>query len=88
MGSTHVVVGHLFAKGVTDPVYFFGWGFTWVPWFFMLSGFVLFSAYLKNPKAETMVQPPGHRPRKAFIFYCPGTCCAVVPPSIRSMPSL
>lgn len=27
-----------------------GWGFTWVPWFFMLSGFVLFSAYLKNPK--------------------------------------
>ena len=31
MGSTHVVVGHLFAKGVTEPIYFFGWGFTWVP---------------------------------------------------------
>ena len=30
MGSTHVVVGHLFAKGVTEPIYFFGWGFTWV----------------------------------------------------------
>eukprot|EP00438_Fugacium_kawagutii_P034151 Skav228530 [mRNA] locus=scaffold796:328991:351330:+ [translate_table: standard] len=29
MGSTHVVVGHLFAKGVTEPIYFFGWGFTW-----------------------------------------------------------
>eukprot|EP00931_Biecheleriopsis_adriatica_P042206 TRINITY_DN2405_c0_g1_i2.p1 TRINITY_DN2405_c0_g1~~TRINITY_DN2405_c0_g1_i2.p1 ORF type:complete len:1595 (+),score=335.47 TRINITY_DN2405_c0_g1_i2:126-4787(+) len=56
LGSTHVVMGHLSAKGVTDPVYFFGWGFTWVPWFFMLSGFVLFSAYLKNPKPETMIQ--------------------------------
>lgn len=28
----------------------------WRPWFFMLSGFVLFSAYLKNPKEETMIQ--------------------------------
>ena len=33
-----------------------GWGFTWVPWFFMLSGFVLFSAYLKKPQGrETLV---------------------------------
>jgi peptidoglycan/LPS O-acetylase OafA/YrhL len=29
------------------------------PWFFMLSGFVLFSAYLKNPKEETMIQHLG-----------------------------
>ena len=28
------------------------------PWFFMLSGFVLFSAFLKGPKEETMVQSP------------------------------
>eukprot|EP00930_Biecheleria_cincta_P038729 TRINITY_DN2660_c0_g1_i5.p1 TRINITY_DN2660_c0_g1~~TRINITY_DN2660_c0_g1_i5.p1 ORF type:complete len:1880 (-),score=330.91 TRINITY_DN2660_c0_g1_i5:467-5422(-) len=56
LASCHVVVGHLYAKGATAPVKLFGWGFTWVPWFFMLSGFVLFSAYLKNPKEETMFQ--------------------------------
>jgi len=50
--STHVVVGHLFAKGVTPDVYFFGWGFTWVPWFFMLSGFVLFNAHLRRPNKQ------------------------------------
>merc|ERR1719265_447707 len=51
--SIHIVIGHLYAKGATDSVFFFGWGFTWVPWFFMLSGFVLFSAHLRKPKVET-----------------------------------
>lgn len=69
LGSTHVVLGHLFAKGVTEPVYFFGWGFTWVPWFFMLSGFVLFSAYLKNPKEETMVQYVMRRSTTIYPLY-------------------
>eukprot|EP00913_Durusdinium_trenchii_P018386 g17271.t1 len=69
MGSTHVVVGHLFAKGVTSPTYFFGWGFTWVPWFFMLSGFVLFSAYLKNPKEETMIQYVLRRSTTIYPLY-------------------
>lgn len=69
MGSTHVVVGHLFAKGVTEPIYFFGWGFTWVPWFFMLSGFVLFSAYLKNPKEETMIQYVMRRSTTIYPLY-------------------
>jgi len=50
--SLHVVIGHVYAKGITDKVYWFGWGFTWVPWFFMLSGFVLFNAHLKRPKEE------------------------------------
>ena len=69
MGSSHVVAGHLFAKGVTHPVYFFGWGFTWVPWFFMLSGFVLFSAYLKNPKEETMIQYVLRRSTTIYPLY-------------------
>ena len=69
LGSTHVVLGHLFAKGVTDPIYFFGWGFTWVPWFFMLSGFVLFSAYLKNPKEETMLQYVLRRSTTIYPLY-------------------
>ncbi|CAE8635125.1 unnamed protein product [Polarella glacialis] len=54
--SCHIVVGHGYAMGVTPSIWFFGWGFTWVPWFFMLSGFVLFSAHLKNPKEESMIQ--------------------------------
>mmetsp|Transcript_81365 Transcript_81365/g.143597 ORF Transcript_81365/g.143597 Transcript_81365/m.143597 type:complete len:1943 (-) Transcript_81365:182-6010(-) len=57
--SSHVVIGHLAGRsGVIDRehTYFAVWGFTWVPWFFMLSGFVLFSAYLKNPKEESMFQ--------------------------------
>jgi len=30
MASSHVVLGHLFARGVAAPIYFFHWGFTWV----------------------------------------------------------
>ncbi|CAE7357886.1 Fam3b, partial [Symbiodinium necroappetens] len=69
MGSTHVALGNLFAKGATHPVYFFGWGFTWVPCFFMLSGFVLFSAYLKNPKEETMIQYVLRRSTTIYPLY-------------------
>mmetsp|Transcript_120371 Transcript_120371/g.286015 ORF Transcript_120371/g.286015 Transcript_120371/m.286015 type:complete len:1363 (-) Transcript_120371:278-4366(-) len=69
MASTHIVLGNLFAKGVTQPVYFFCWGFTWVPWFFMLSGFVLFSAYLKNPKEESMIQYVLRRSATIYPLY-------------------
>jgi len=57
LASFHIVVGHLYAKGSVDGVYFFSWGFTWVPWFFMLSGYVNTHArlYSKNPDA---VDPP------------------------------
>lgn len=30
MASSHVVLGHLYARGVIPHYYFFGWGFTWV----------------------------------------------------------
>ncbi|CAE8674628.1 unnamed protein product [Polarella glacialis] len=53
--SCHIVVGHGYAMGVTPSIWFFGWGFTWVPWFFMLSGFVLFSSHLKNSKEESIL---------------------------------
>lgn len=53
LASVHIVAGHLFAKGELPNVYLFSWGFTWVPWFFMLSGFVLTHARLvsKDPEA-------------------------------------
>lgn len=53
LASIHIVVGHLYAKGAVASVYAFGWGFTWVPWFFMLSGYVLTHAQLAR-KARTM----------------------------------
>jgi len=51
--SLHVVCGHLFARGLIEEHYFFGSGFTWVPWFFMLSGFVLFSAEIRQSRGES-----------------------------------
>ena len=66
IASLHVVLGHLYAKGVAGDVYFFGWGFTWVPWFFMLSGFVNFSAHLRRPKEES---PFDYVMRRASTIY-------------------
>lgn len=50
--SLHVVLGHLNARGLAQPWYLCCWGYTWVPWFFMLSGFILCAAELSNPRAE------------------------------------
>jgi peptidoglycan/LPS O-acetylase OafA/YrhL len=52
VASIHVVVGHLYARGRLPDVYVFHWGFTWVPWFFMLSGFILCTAELRKPRSE------------------------------------
>lgn len=30
--------------------YLCSWGYTWVPWFFMLSGFILCAAEIQNPR--------------------------------------
>ena len=57
LASFHIVVGHLYAKGAVDSVYFFSWGFTWVPWFFMLSGYVNTHARLYSKKPDA-VDPP------------------------------
>lgn len=67
--SIHVVVGHLFADNLTGNVYFFGWGFTWVPWFFMLSGFVLATSFLRKPKQETMFQFAMQRSVSIYPLY-------------------
>jgi peptidoglycan/LPS O-acetylase OafA/YrhL len=44
VASCLVVLGHLHAKGALPNWYFTSWGFTWVPFFFLLSGFVLMHA--------------------------------------------
>mmetsp|Transcript_27935 Transcript_27935/g.41247 ORF Transcript_27935/g.41247 Transcript_27935/m.41247 type:complete len:1849 (+) Transcript_27935:56-5602(+) len=60
LASQHIVLGHLFAKGVTADVYFFGWGFTWVPWFFVLSGYVLTHARLNSSNPANTDGPFTH----------------------------
>ncbi|KAJ1636695.1 hypothetical protein T492DRAFT_861269 [Pavlovales sp. CCMP2436] len=44
LASLHVALGHASRRqssGLAATKYFVSFGFTWVPWFFMLSGFVL-----------------------------------------------
>jgi hypothetical protein len=61
LASMHVVTGHMYQKNALTPdwerapgrEYFYGWGYTWVVWFFMLSGFILTHAALpKKPMAR------------------------------------
>ena len=53
----HIVAGHLYQKGAVGPLVFYSWGYTWVPWFFMLSGYVLTHARL-NSRKPTVVDHP------------------------------
>lgn len=43
LASLHVAATHLarLRPPAAPSIYFFQWGFTWVPWFFMLSGYIL-----------------------------------------------
>ncbi|KAK3259199.1 hypothetical protein CYMTET_31793 [Cymbomonas tetramitiformis] len=67
LASVHIVLGHMLNKNIykngekllflTDGVPNLGWGFTWVPWFFMLSGFILTYARL-NSSEPGQCDPP------------------------------
>ena len=57
LASIHIVITHMYAQGATANVYIFSWGFTWVPWFFMLSGYVLTHAQLSRKKPAQTVSP-------------------------------
>lgn len=66
LASLHVVAGHLYARQAIAAVYLFSWGFTWVPWFFMLSGFTLFSAEAARPRKDSVM---GYVSRRAMTIY-------------------
>eukprot|EP00121_Abeoforma_whisleri_P001055 Awhi_evm1s939 len=50
IASVHIVCGHLVRRSPSPvPTWVTSdWGYTWVPWFFMLSGFVLTFARLNR----------------------------------------
>ena len=57
MASMWIVAGHMYQKNAIGPQYFLSWGYTWVPWFFMLSGYVLTHARLNSRKPERVDSP-------------------------------
>lgn len=76
IASTHVVVGHLYAKSAIADFPAFGWGFTWVPWFFMLSGFILFAAEQRRPNKETCLDYVLRRSVNIYPLYAVGLILA------------
>jgi hypothetical protein len=51
LASVHIVLGHLVRKKDVVPTWHINqYGYTWVPWFFMLSGFILTHARLASSK--------------------------------------
>jgi len=69
LASQHIVLGHLFAKGATADIYFFGWGYTWVPWFFVLSGYVLTHARLNSSKPANVDRPFSHVAKRLSTIF-------------------
>jgi peptidoglycan/LPS O-acetylase OafA/YrhL len=69
LASLHVVVGHLYARQAVGSVYLFSWGFTWVPWFFMLSGFILFSAEVAQPRENSVIEYITRRSISIYPLY-------------------
>ena len=57
MASMWIVAGHMYQKNAIGPQYFLSWGYTWVPWFFMLSGYVLTHARLNSRKPDRVDLP-------------------------------
>ncbi|CAJ1454362.1 unnamed protein product, partial [Effrenium voratum] len=76
--SLHVVLGHLHARNLSGGAYICCWGYTWVPWFFMLSGFILCAAEIKNPRQESFVDYVARRLVTIYPVYAFGllvACC-------------
>jgi len=76
LASLHVVAGHLSVKKAIVEIYLFDWGFTWVPWFFMLSGFILFSAEARSPRGESIFQYVARRSVAIYPLYAAGLLLA------------
>lgn len=80
LASVHIVLGHLYQLNAISSVYLFSWGYTWVPWFFMLSGFVLTHTSLKaaKPRRERPVDFLRKRTATLYPLYAVGLGLALL----------
>ena len=82
LASTHIVLGHLYQmNALPGGGYVFAWGFTWVPWFFMLSGFVLTHARLSSmdpQRRESALLFVRKRTANVYPLYAVGLGLALV----------
>lgn len=81
IASLHIVLGHLYAKGAVANVYFFGFGYTWVPFFFVLSGYVLTHARLHSSDPSRVDGPFSHVAKRLstiFPMYAVGVLLAAI----------
>jgi peptidoglycan/LPS O-acetylase OafA/YrhL len=91
IASLHIVAGHLqiFGRDYMTPVPFAEFGYTWVPWFMLLSAFVLsWSTINKEPRRESPVWYEFLRLRVRGIYplYLAGLIATVIS-STRHIPT-
>jgi hypothetical protein len=70
LASIHIVLGHLYQSGYGGD-YACSWGFSWVPWFFMLSGYVLTLARLASRVPDAPQPVLAFVQKRAAVIYPP-----------------
>jgi hypothetical protein len=70
LASIHIVLGHLYQSGYGGG-YASSWGFSWVPWFFMLSGYVLSLARLASRTPDAPQPVLAFVQKRAAVIYPP-----------------
>jgi len=71
IASVHVVLGHL-VRLQPRPVYswpIFSWGYTWVPWFMMVSGFILTYSRVNSKEPSKLDPIPVFMRRRLLGMY-------------------
>lgn len=57
------------------PRYLCCWGYTWVPWFFMLSGFILCAAEMNKPRQVPDARRGRPGPARFSVSHGQGVIC-------------
>ena len=70
LASVHIVMGHMYQAGHLSSLGGFSkFGFTWVPWFFSLSGFILTVAEDRKGAADQTKDPLAYLLRRLETIY-------------------
>eukprot|EP00756_Hemistasia_phaeocysticola_P042647 Hpha_TRINITY_DN16980_c1_g2::TRINITY_DN16980_c1_g2_i2::g.54305::m.54305 len=88
VASVHIVAGHFYEE-LRQHSYVAGWGYTWVPWFFMLSGYVLTHARLNSRNPAEVQKPAAFLVRRlatVFPMYAAGLLVSFLLATKQSLP--